>query len=109
MKPAAGAVFHWRPLRLAERMLADFADGNHGGFFTTATGHEALIMRSREGPDGATPSGNAVAASVLARLSFTTSTEMTFVKQPRRPFEPMGGRSLDIRGPLPKACLWWIF
>ncbi|MGZ8383844.1 MAG: aldo/keto reductase, partial [Nitrospira sp.] len=57
-------------VRLAERMLADFADGKHGGFFTTATGHEALIMRSREGPDGATPSGNAVAASVLARLSY---------------------------------------
>lgn len=57
-------------VRLAERMLADFADNQHGGFFTTATGHEALIMRSREGPDGATPSGNAVAASVLARLSY---------------------------------------
>jgi uncharacterized protein YyaL (SSP411 family)/aryl-alcohol dehydrogenase-like predicted oxidoreductase len=57
-------------VRLAERMLADFADTKHGGFFTTATGHEALIMRSREGPDGATPSGNAVAASVLARLAY---------------------------------------
>ncbi len=55
--------------RLAERLLADFADETHGGFFTTATGHEALIMRSREGPDGATPSGNAVAASALARLA----------------------------------------
>ena len=48
-------------VRLAERMLADFADDKHGGFFTTASGHESLIMRSREGPDGATPSGNAVA------------------------------------------------
>ncbi|MCS6296422.1 MAG: DUF255 domain-containing protein [Nitrospira sp.] len=57
-------------VRLAERMLADFADSEHGGFFTTGTGHEALIMRSREGPDGATPSGNAVAASVLGRLSY---------------------------------------
>ena len=57
-------------VRLSERMLADFADDKHGGFFTTASGHESLIMRSREGPDGATPSGNAVAASVLARLSY---------------------------------------
>ncbi len=57
-------------VRLVERILEDFADGKHGGFFTTATGHEALIMRSREGPDGATPSGNAVAASVLARLAY---------------------------------------
>ncbi|HPV84242.1 MAG TPA: thioredoxin domain-containing protein, partial [Nitrospira sp.] len=57
-------------VRLAERILADFSDSQQGGFFTTATGHEALIMRSREGPDGATPSGNAVAAAALARLSY---------------------------------------
>jgi uncharacterized protein YyaL (SSP411 family)/aryl-alcohol dehydrogenase-like predicted oxidoreductase len=57
-------------VRLAEQMLEDFSDAEQGGFFTTATGHEALIMRSREGPDGATPSGNAVAASALARLSY---------------------------------------
>jgi uncharacterized protein YyaL (SSP411 family)/aryl-alcohol dehydrogenase-like predicted oxidoreductase len=56
-------------VRLAERMLADFLDAEQGGFFTTAQDHEALIMRSREGPDGATPSGNAVAASALARLA----------------------------------------
>ncbi len=62
-------------VRLAERMLEEFADKQQGGFFTTATGHEALIMRSREGPDGATPSGNAVAASVLARLSYHFARE----------------------------------
>ncbi len=57
-------------VRLAERMLADFRDEDNGGFFTTAKDHEVLILRSREGPDGAIPSGNAVAASALARLSF---------------------------------------
>jgi uncharacterized protein YyaL (SSP411 family)/aryl-alcohol dehydrogenase-like predicted oxidoreductase len=57
-------------VRLAERIIADFSDAEHGGFFTTAKNHESLIVRSREGPDGATPSGNAVAAMVLARLSF---------------------------------------
>ena len=56
-------------VRLAERLLADFSDAEGGGFFTTGKDHESLILRSREGPDGATPSGNAVAASVLARLS----------------------------------------
>ena len=55
---------------LAERIVEDFSDQEHGGFFTTALDHESLILRSREGPDGATPSGNAVAASALARLSF---------------------------------------
>ena len=54
---------------LADRMLSDFMDGEQGGFFTTATHHEALILRGREGADGATPSGNAVAASALARLA----------------------------------------
>ncbi|WP_447980536.1 aldo/keto reductase [Candidatus Nitrospira bockiana] len=62
-------------VRLAERMLADFADHEHGGFYTTAKDHEALIVRSREGPDGATPSGNAVAAMALARLSFHFARE----------------------------------
>jgi uncharacterized protein YyaL (SSP411 family)/aryl-alcohol dehydrogenase-like predicted oxidoreductase len=56
--------------RLAERILTDFSDAARGGFFTTAKDHEALLLRSREGPDGAIPSGNAVAASALARLSF---------------------------------------
>jgi uncharacterized protein YyaL (SSP411 family) len=56
--------------RLADRMVADFADEEQGGFFTTARAHESLIIRSREGPDGATPSGNAVAASGLARRGF---------------------------------------
>ena len=56
-------------VRLGERLLSDFPDKDHGGFFTTANDHEALILRGREGPDGATPSGNAVAAMALARLS----------------------------------------
>ena len=60
---------------LAERILEDFSDPEQGGFFTTASDHESLILRSREGPDGATPSGNAVAASALARLSFHFNRE----------------------------------
>ncbi|MDH5669488.1 MAG: aldo/keto reductase, partial [Nitrospira sp.] len=39
------------------------------GFFSTAKQHEALILRTREGTDGATPSPNAIAASALSRLS----------------------------------------
>ena len=60
---------------LAERIVEDFSDQDQGGFFTTASDHESLILRSREGPDGATPSGNAVAASALARLSFHFNRE----------------------------------
>ncbi|MEX5214405.1 MAG: DUF255 domain-containing protein [Nitrospiraceae bacterium] len=55
---------------LTERIVEEFRDEERGGFFTTGQRHETLLLRSREGPDGATPSANAVAASVLARLSF---------------------------------------
>ena len=57
-------------LQLGERMVNSFQDKDQGGFYTTATAHETLIIRAREGADGATPSGNAVAVSALARLSF---------------------------------------
>jgi uncharacterized protein YyaL (SSP411 family)/aryl-alcohol dehydrogenase-like predicted oxidoreductase len=53
---------------LATKMLADFA-AEGGGFYSTAAGHEPLIVRHREGHDGAIPAANAVAASVLARLA----------------------------------------
>ena len=56
--------------RLAGYLITDFMDQEQGGFFTTASHHESLILRHREGTDGAVPSANAVAASALARLSF---------------------------------------
>jgi uncharacterized protein YyaL (SSP411 family) len=53
---------------LAERIISEFtAEG--GGFFSTAAGHETLLVRHREGHDGAVPSANAVAAQLLARLA----------------------------------------
>lgn len=54
---------------LVERMVADFADPEGGGFWHTASDHEELILRYREGHDGATPSPNSVAAACLARLA----------------------------------------
>ena len=56
--------------RLADFLMTDFVDDAQGGFFTTAKHHESLILRGRDGTDGATPSANAVAASALTRLSF---------------------------------------
>jgi hypothetical protein len=56
--------------QLADHLLLAFRDRPHGGFFTTSSEHETLILRAREGADGATPGGNAVAAMLLARLSF---------------------------------------
>jgi uncharacterized protein YyaL (SSP411 family)/aryl-alcohol dehydrogenase-like predicted oxidoreductase len=53
---------------LADRMIADFSDPDGGAFFHTAKGHEALLVRLREGHDGALPNPNAVAARALSRL-----------------------------------------
>jgi uncharacterized protein YyaL (SSP411 family) len=53
---------------LAELMLTWFEDPEHGGFFFTSHDHERLIHRSKTGHDGATPSGNGVAAFALQRL-----------------------------------------
>ncbi|MFQ5846591.1 MAG: aldo/keto reductase [Candidatus Methylomirabilales bacterium] len=62
-------------LRLVEILLANFTDAESGAFYTTARDHESLIVRQREGTDGAIPSGNATAASALARLSFHLDRE----------------------------------
>ncbi|RPI09594.1 MAG: thioredoxin domain-containing protein, partial [Zetaproteobacteria bacterium] len=63
---------HVRYLReaagLAERILEDFGD-EVGALYDTAKNHEALIVRHKDGADGAVPSANAVAASTLARLA----------------------------------------
>ena len=47
---------------LADRLLADFTDTEHGGFFFTAADHEQLIHRSKPMSDEALPSGNGIAA-----------------------------------------------
>jgi uncharacterized protein len=55
--------------RLANIMLDDFEDKEHGGFFFTSSGHEKLLARSKNlTGSGNIPSGNGVAAEVLLRL-----------------------------------------
>jgi uncharacterized protein YyaL (SSP411 family) len=53
---------------LADLLLAQFEDPEHGGFFFTSHDHEQLILRPKPGFDNATPSGNGVAALALQRL-----------------------------------------
>lgn len=54
---------------LGRIMLDRFEDLESGGFFLTPHDGEALIARPKETYDGAQPSGNAVALSVLMTLS----------------------------------------
>ncbi len=53
---------------LAEVLLAQFEDREHGGFFFVSHDHERLILRPKTGHDNATPSGNGVATYALQRL-----------------------------------------
>ena len=56
---------------LADRMLTHFRDVD-GGFWDTADDGEPLVIRPRNQQDNATPSGGAMAATVLHRLASLT-------------------------------------
>jgi uncharacterized protein YyaL (SSP411 family) len=62
-------------IRLTEDMLELFGDERGGGFFFYGKDGEALISRPKEIYDGATPSGNSVAAYNLIRLARLTTDE----------------------------------
>jgi uncharacterized protein len=57
--------------RLADTILSRFEDPT-GGFFDTAVDHERLITRPKDPQDNATPSGSAMAVTVLLRLAAFT-------------------------------------
>ncbi|MCI0329757.1 MAG: thioredoxin domain-containing protein [candidate division Zixibacteria bacterium] len=64
-------------LKLNEAMLAHFWDKRNGGFYFQPDDGEKQIVRTREGADGALPSGNSVAAFNLLRLArMTGQTEL---------------------------------
>ncbi|MFO0984310.1 MAG: thioredoxin domain-containing protein, partial [Planctomycetota bacterium] len=66
---AAGDVRWLGEARALEALLAKhFFDDASGGYFFVADDHEALIHRSKDPYDGATPSGNSVATLALLRL-----------------------------------------
>ena len=57
---------------IADVLLGQFEDSAAGGFFFTSHDHERLIHRPKPAYDGATPSGNGVAAHALQRLHALT-------------------------------------
>src|SRR5262249_5456991 len=60
-------------LALQDMLDRDFWDAERGGFFLTGAHHEVTLTRQKPSYDGATPSGNGVAALNLLRLAaFTT-------------------------------------
>ncbi len=57
---------------LAQVLLDQFEDREHGGFFFVSHDHEHLLYRAKSGYDHATPSGNGIAALALNRLGHLT-------------------------------------
>ena len=55
--------------RLTDVSLTHYWDKKEGGFFFTSDDHEELLVRRKDHYDGAIPSGAAVAARTLVRLS----------------------------------------
>tara|TARA_R110002049_G_scaffold252264_2_gene427396 strand:- start:120557 stop:122632 length:2076 start_codon:yes stop_codon:yes gene_type:complete len=83
---------HWHSLymqfaiHLAETILTQFEDTDHGGFYFTANDHEPLIQRPKVTSDEATPSGNGIAASALLRLGYLL-TEPRYINAAERTLE----------------------
>uniref|UniRef100_A0A7C4QMH3 Thioredoxin domain-containing protein n=1 Tax=Schlesneria paludicola TaxID=360056 RepID=A0A7C4QMH3_9PLAN len=74
-------------VELAEILIADFWDDAEGGFFYTPSHHERLIARPKDTHDGATPSGNGLAALALLKLARLSG---------RGDLEDYGRRTLDL-------------
>jgi uncharacterized protein YyaL (SSP411 family) len=57
---------------LADELLERFADPERGGFFTTASDHEALLVQRKDLEDTPIPAGSSSAATGLLRLAQLT-------------------------------------
>jgi uncharacterized protein YyaL (SSP411 family) len=95
---------------VAESLLSNFWDDTDDACFFTSHDHERLVHRLKIGTDGAIPSGNAVAASVLLRLFSFTGEERYYER---------AGRILTVfqsvmtQNPYSSAALlcvldWWL-
>ena len=90
-------------VELTDKMIDEFWDHQEGGFFFTGKSHEALIVRSKDYFDNATPSGNSVAAELLLRLTTLTENDdykrraltiLRLVADPLRRYPTAFGRAL---------------
>lgn len=75
-----------RAILWQQNMQDRFWDETHGGYFYSPTDGETLVARPKEVYDGATPSGNSVAAQNLIRLARLTGDAK---------YESLAGRQLS--------------
>jgi uncharacterized protein YyaL (SSP411 family) len=96
-------------VKLADQMIALFEDEKTGGFYLTGTDTQNLIIRTRPDYDGATPSGNSVAAPELIRLSELTGNRDYFAhaqKTLRLFQEDLKNRGTSLTELLAAVDLW---
>lgn len=60
---------------LADTTIELFLDPDNGGFFTTASDHEQLVVRRKDFDDAPIPSGNSSAAAGLLKLAALTGED----------------------------------
>ena len=60
---------------LNDLLMQKFWDKENGGFFFTASDHEKLLVKTRNGYDNAVPSGNSVAVKNLLRIGEFTGNK----------------------------------
>src|SRR6185295_8686666 len=70
-----GQVWLAEARTVADDLLRLFLDEHSGGFFTTGHDAEALVVRTKDVFDDATPSANSLAANALLRLRTLTGDE----------------------------------
>ncbi len=63
------SVWRERALAVATQLLDLFWDDTSGGFFTTGSDAEALVVRPKEFFDGAVPAANSIAVTALLRAN----------------------------------------
>ncbi|HZQ09221.1 MAG TPA: thioredoxin domain-containing protein, partial [Anaerolineae bacterium] len=87
---------------LVEQILAHFGDAR-GGFFDTSDDHENLVVRPKDVQDNATPSGSAMAALVLFKLSAYTGDGryMDAGEYALAPLQPVLAQA-------PTGFAWWL-
>jgi hypothetical protein len=90
--------------QLAGTMCQLFEDQEAGGFFSTQAGDNNLILRMKDDYDGAEPSGNSIAASVLIRLARIMDRD-GFRRSAERTLAALGGRLSATPTGVPQALV----
>ena len=97
-------------VELAEQMTRRFQDPKEGGFWQSAAGASDLILRMKEDYDGAEPSGNSVAATVLLRLA-TITGRSDFARSAEQTLKLFADRLHELPDAVPNLLLaldFWI-